>query len=425
MLALKEPIGGNRTEATAFVAPLPGRPVPIARIGDPVNRLTLELYESMEPLETEWRWLERDSLNSLHQSWDWCRAWTKTQGRPLTILRGERGGRTLFLLPLDIRRSRGARIAEFAGDAFSNLNTGLMAAAFRRGDAIADPEAFSQALRQLLAGRADLVALRNMPHCWRGVVNPLATLGAVDNHNRSFQLPLFSEMEKTIRPLNAKRRRKKFRNQQRRLEALGGYEHVIAETAEERAALLDLFFHQKARRFADQGLPDVFGTPETQAFFHALVQAGDDARHAPLRLHALRLKGTHEGHIGAIAGLSLNGDHVLCQFGSIDESQAADVSPGEFLFWLMIEQCGREGYTLFDFGIGDQPYKRSWCAAETAMHDLLLPVTMVGRLACGAAFGLIQAKAFIKRHRRLYAVIQRLRAGRPAGTETDAGDQAA
>ena len=63
----------------------------------------------------------------------------------------------------------------------------------------------------------------------------------------------------------------------------------------------------------------------------------------------------------AIAGLSRKGDHVICQFGSIDDTIAADASPGEFLFYLAIQKLCGQGVRLFDFGIGDQPYKRSWC----------------------------------------------------------------
>ncbi|MCX8998957.1 GNAT family N-acetyltransferase [Rhizobiaceae bacterium BDR2-2] len=424
MLALKEPVEQTCTQ-TRVVAPVANLPLPLARVGDAANRLTLELYDAMEPLETEWRRLDRDALNSLHHSWDWCRHWVATHDAPVVILRGERAGRTLFLLPLEIRKRRGVRVAGFIAGDFSNLNTGLVSPCFRRGDAIADPAGFAASVAQLLTGRADLVALRSMPLSWRGTVNPFAVLNAIDNHNRSFHLPLAGDMDTTLRQVNAKRRRKKFRHQQRRLEALGGYEHVIAATPGEKAAILDLFFRQKAARFAALGLPDAFGAAETKAFFHALAKADDGGRDAALRLHALRLTGENEGHIAAIAGLSLKGDHVLCQFGSIDDSLAADTSPGEFLFWLMIEQCVNEGYALFDFGIGDQPYKRSWCSASTTLHDVLLPISTLGRAGRAVAFGLIHAKAFVKRHRRLYATIQRLRAGRSAAGEKTPDDQAA
>lgn len=424
MLALKEALERDVTMEKSPILSAPERPAPSAFARDRANRLSLELYEAVEPLEAEWSALERDPLNSLHQSRSWCRAWAETHGSQLAIVRGERDGRTLFLLPLEIRAGRLARTARFIGDDFSNLNTGLIAPAFRRADALADATSFTTALGELLAGRADFAALTNLPRVWRGEENPFAALGAVENHNRSYQLPLRGDMEETIKQVNARRRRKKFRNQQRLLEAMGGYEHVIAETPQERAAILDLFFKQKATRFAAQGVPDAFRDAPARAFFHALAQTGPEGGDMPLQLHALRLKGAdYGGHIAAITGLSLQGDHVICQFGSIDETHALQASPGEFLFWLAIEHCVVNGYALFDFGVGDQPYKKSWCPDNTPMHDLFLPLNLRGQAARAVALGIVNAKAFIKRHRGLYDAIQRLRSGSAPKDKSE--DQAA
>ena len=156
------------------------------------------------------------------------------------------------------------------------------------------------------------------------------------------------------------------------------------KTSEERRQILDLFFEQKAIRFKALGLPNVFQDMETQAFFHALAAVEPTSDGQPLELNAIRLRGQENGRIVAIAGLSRKGDHVICQFGSIDEDIAADASPGELLFYLMIRKCNAEGFTLFDFGIGDQAYKRSWCTVETIQRDIVLPLTLRGRLAASA-----------------------------------------
>ncbi|MEK1927696.1 MAG: GNAT family N-acetyltransferase, partial [Rhizobium giardinii] len=227
--------------------------------------------------------------------------------------------------------------------------------------------------------------------------------------NSSFQLPLLDSFEATLAQVNAKRRRKKFRVSEKRLEALGGYEHVVATTPDERRQMLDLFFEQKAVRFKALGLPNVFQDCETQAFFHALAAVGPTGDGQPLELHAIRLRGKHEGRIVAIAGLSRKGDHVICQFGSIDDDIAADASPGELLFYLMIRKFNAEGVSLFDFGIGDQAYKRSWCTVETVQRDIVLPLTLNGRLAAWVHQLAVRLKAEIKKNKRAYAFLQRLR----------------
>ncbi|KAA1177793.1 GNAT family N-acetyltransferase [Rhizobium tropici] len=385
------------------------------------DHLRVDIFDSMAPLEAEWRMLEQDNLASLHQSYDWCTAWVESYQHPLAIVRGSIGDRPAFILPLEIIRSRGIRRAEFIGGRHSNINTGLFSSELLANGKLTSAQA--SGIATALRGRADLAILRNIPFEWRGRPSPLASLPAVENQNHAFQMPFLGSFEASLKQVNAKRRRKKFKHQSRILDAKGGYEYVIADP-DKQDALLDLFFRQKAIRFRDAGLPDVFDDAPTKRALHALLHPrGNNTSDVTLQMHALRLKGEHEGHIPAIAALSRKGDHVICQFASIDETLVAEASPGELLFWLMIERLHREGAALFDFGIGDQIYKRSWCPMETVQHDLLLPISGLGLLAATAQRSMTRTKTAIKSNRKLYAFIQRMRTRRgadatPAG-ETD------
>ena len=375
-----------------------------------VRDIKIEVFEEMAPLESEWRGLEADSYNSLHQGYDWCAAWMKTHNNPLAIIRGSHNGKTCFILPLEIPRSKWVRTAQYISTHFNNINNGLFSADFRASCNEAEAHEIARRLKVILRGRAVLISLQNIPFDWRGETHPLSRLPSVENQNHAFQLPLFRDFEATIGQLNAKRRRKNFRNQCRKIDAHGGFTHIVAETAADKSELIDLFFAQKAARFEAHGLPDVFRPPEIQAFFRELLKVEGQGFDCPLQLHAIRLKGDHEGRIAAIAGLSRKGDHVICQFGSIDDSLIPDASPGELLFWLMIEKCCAQGAAIFDFGLGDQGYKRHWCTVETVQHDILLAVTPFGHLAAIAQYGLTRTKAAIKRYPWLYDFIQRIRA---------------
>ncbi|WP_432761355.1 GNAT family N-acetyltransferase [Rhizobium mayense] len=381
--------------------------------------IRVEIFDSMAPLEAEWRALEQDDLASLHQSYDWCTAWTETFRHPLAIVHGSFNGRTAFILPLEIIRTQGVRRAEFIGTRHSNINTGLFSAEYlETADNVLSASQQAE-IAQALRGKADLMVLRNVPLDWRGRESPLASMPAVENQNHAFQLPFLGTFEATLKQVNAKRRRKKFKHQTRILNEKGGYEYVIA-APDQRDTLLDLFFRQKAVRFETAGLPDVFHDAPTQTALHRLLALRDDGQsYAALEMHALRLKGEHEGHIPAVAALSRKSDHVICQFASIDEALVPEASPGELLFWLMIERLHREGVALFDFGIGDQGYKRSWCPMETTQHDLILPISRIGHMAAFAQRGVTRAKTAIKANPRLYGFIQRLRA-RQGGSDASA-----
>lgn len=384
--------------------------------------LSIRLHDRMEPLEAKWRALEADNNLSLHQSYDWCHAWAETHACKLLIVEGFSGGKTHLILPLEIMRHGPVRTARFLGTAFSNINTGLYTEEFRF---LAAPPRLRQALEQARSQFSryfDLFMLEKVPLDWRGETNSFADLPATLNQNAAFQLELFEDFERTLAQVNAKRRRKKFRTSERRLEMLGGYEHVVAETAEDSRALLEVFFRQKAARFDTMGLPDVFRNEETRSFFRTLVAVPSADGNYPLQLHAVRLKGENQGRIVAIAGLSRKGDHVICQFGSIDDTIAADASPGEFLFYLAIRKLCGEGVRLFDFGIGDQPYKRSWCTIETPQHDLLWPTTVAGTAVAAVHRAKAGAKRIIKQNPQVYSFLQRIRSGKTEFVRTEDTD---
>jgi CelD/BcsL family acetyltransferase involved in cellulose biosynthesis len=370
--------------------------------------LDITLVRDIPSIEAEWRRLEGREWNSLNQSLDWCRAWTAAYDHDLLAVTASVGGRIMFLLPLEIVQDRFGRIAQLPGGRFNNINTGLFDEALVAPNA-AELRQFKAGLSRALQGIADLAVIDGVPLFWKGIRHPLSDLASIENQNHSFQMPLLGTMEASLAQVNAKARRKKYRVQVRRLEAIGGFDYVVADTAEAQHALLDRFFTQKGERLKAFGLPDVFSSGLTRDFLHRLLDAPQRGEDKPLAMHAIRLKGEHDGHIAAVTGLSRKGGHVLCQFSSIDDSVGADASPGELLFWLTIERSIAAGATLFDFGIGDQPYKRSWCSQETVHHDMLLPVDAKGSVLASLHLAKTGIKTAIKRNQRLYALVQRWR----------------
>ncbi len=375
------------------------------------DELDIALVRDISFIENEWRRLENREWNSLNQGIDWCRAWTAAHQSELLAVTGSVSSSILFMLPLEISQGRFGRIARLPGGRFNNLNTGLF------DEALASPDAnalrrFRADITRSLRGVADLLVIDEVPLHWKGIKHPLGDLASIENQNHSFQLPLVDTMEATLAQINAKTRRKKYRVQVRRLEAIGGFDYVVATTPDEQHTLLERFFSQKGERLKAFGLPDVFAPAPTRDFLHRLLDTPAQGNHKPLSMHAIRLKGEHDGHIAAVTGLSRKGGHVLCQFSSIDDSIGAEASPGELLFWLAIERCIEDGATLFDFGIGDQPYKHSWCNQETVLHDMLLPISTKGSVIAGLYLAQTGIKTAIKRNHRLYALAQRWRSRR-------------
>lgn len=372
-------------------------------------KITVSIHERMEALETEWRSLASENVNSLHQGYDWCCAWVDAYRRPLRIVEGRFGGRLAFILPLEIVRGRLFTKAQFIGAHHANINTGLIAPDFANA---ATPEMMVSVAAEIcnrISG-ADCIVLGNMPVIWRGQRLPFSMLPHIENQNHAFQLPLKATFVETLAQLNAKRRRKKYSVSHRRLESMGGYEHIVARTGAEQHDLLELFFAQKGARLAEFGLPNGFACQKTRKFLHSAALAAQTTSEFPLRMHALRMTGgDFKSEIPAVAGLSRKGDHLIVQFCSIGSGPTTEASPGELLFHLMVEKYNSEGVALFDFGIGDMPFKRSWCTEETTQVNVTLPVTSLGRLAVLKEEMATKLKMMIKQNPAVYSFVQRLR----------------
>lgn len=379
------------------------------RITSHANRLSAHVTPDPTAVSSLWLRLEADPRMAFHQSRAWVDAWAQGTGARLAIVTLERDGVPFAVLPLEIAHKAGLKIARFAGTAYSNENTGLIDTADR---GVVEPVSagdLSAALQQ--AGlSADIVLFDKMTPEAAGRT-PFSALPRVFHQNPSFQLPLFADFNAVLAQINSKRRRKKFRVSERRLEAMGGYRHVTGDTDAEALRLIETFFKQKTVRLAAQRLPDVFADPGVRAFLAQLATTRNATGQPALELHGIELAGgDHAGQIIAVAGLTIKHRHVTCQFGSINEEIAADVSAGELLFFRMIERAAADGHQVFDFGVGDQPYKRSWCPQRTELVDCYVPLSLKGRLAAPIITGMIRLKRMIKTSPALHRIATRLRA---------------
>jgi CelD/BcsL family acetyltransferase involved in cellulose biosynthesis len=223
-------------------------------------------------------------------------------------------------------------------------------------------------------------------------------LARARNHNQAFQMTLVGGFDAALARINGKKRRKKYRLGQRKMEEMGGYRLVHGDDPDTANTLLEAFFLQKAARFDKQGKLDVFARPSVRESFRRLVVTPGEKGRPLLRLSAIELA---DGRYGALAGVTRKNGHLICQFGSIDEQMAGEYSIGEFLFYHLIEEACADGEQLFDFGIGDEAYKRSWCDQITTHYDCYLPLTAKGRAVGLALRGATAAKQRIKAQPKL------------------------
>ena len=321
----------------------------------------------------QWRWAESACVGSPFQSAGFIAAWEKTRGRarhrPQMCLVAEDEDGIVALLPLEIDHRGPWRVACFPGETHANAN------GWRIRPGAPAPQLTAASLAEAAAAaalRIDALDLRRMPD--------ISCLGrrfdirpAVEER---FAISLQGGLEPVLARGNAKRKRKKFRAQQRHFDALGGY--AFTDTpAEERPAALATFFDQKRLRFAALSMPNPFADAGIEAFLLALFSAPE----VDTRLYRIVSGDSCKALMG---GIVENGV-FWGMFSSFSDDADAEVSPGELLLWHLVEYLSAEGLDVLDLGPGEERYKRSWCDRLVQQYDAILPLTRAGSLYLAAA----------------------------------------
>jgi CelD/BcsL family acetyltransferase involved in cellulose biosynthesis len=372
-----------------------------ARIDAEPTTLAAEAFDlaAIEPL---WRELERTGTGSPFQRYDWVRAFAQATGADTRILVLREGGRPVLLLPLALTRSRGFRIAAPIGGKHASFNLPLLAPG-----PVPGPDAVRAALKEA-GGRLglDAYAFMDMPLSWAGRPNPLAEGGRPSPSNGCV-LTLDADPEACLGRPFSKESRKKMRARERKLAGIGPIRFGWARTPEEVETILAAFFVQKAARFAQLGIRDVFADEGIRAFVRAACTVGLAESRPAIDLYAL-FAGER---IVAVNGAAADARRCSGMFNAFDiEPAVARSGPGELLFVQVIaEQC-RRGLAEFDLGVGEAAYKSVLCDRIEPLVDVILPVSAAGRLYAFAAAHLLRAKRAIKGSGPAMRVARRLQA---------------
>jgi CelD/BcsL family acetyltransferase involved in cellulose biosynthesis len=359
----------------------------------------------------------RSALHAPAQGANWIESWVGEVGPDFLVATLQADGQPVLMLVLEVVARGPLRIARFVGGRHANGNF-----------AAADPDRLAGAdaasLRSLFGaiGKArpdiDLVALERLLPDLDGVPNPLASLPGFPSPNLSLAVDLDGGFEALLGRASGKRKRKKHRSQIRKFETAGAWRRVEAKDPAEVGRLLEAFFGMKAFRFAKMGIANVFGEPEVQAFFRRLFTNALSEPRPSFVLHALEVA----GKLRAVTGSSVCGKRLICEFGAIAEDDLAHTSPGDFLFFDNIEDACRQGFSIYDFSVGDEPYKRLWCDLETQHREVLVPLTLKGRALALAIRHGSRAKAFIKNNPTIWKLTKLLRR-KAAGTAAPAASE--
>lgn len=374
-------------------------------LGETNSGLRLGWVEDVGELEADWHKLEPAGAASIYQSYGWVKAALETleRGCRPVLVYGRKGKETQMILPLVLRPGPVQKL-EWIGGNHANLRGGLFAPeVLKTIDAPEIRSIFSLLGRAL--GGVVVAHLQNQPAAINGQENPFLLLPNQPSVNPFFEMDLSGGFDAVLQAGNAKRKRKKFRSQTRNAEAAGGFDLVQSDHPDETLGMVREFLDLATDRLHQKGVKAVFSQPEVVDFYEAMASVPGQAPDRLLRMFALKIGGKTRAIFGG--GVFNNRFHGFVNTISVDE--LSQISPGEMLLYMMVEQLASEEVQSLDLGAGDEPYKRSWCQHQITLFDTIHPVTAPAVPVALALKAYIHAKRYIRNDQTLWQMIRKFR----------------
>lgn len=318
---------------------------------------------------------------------DVLRVWCETMGvargtQPCLAAVLDPNGSPLMLLPLGIERRGRTRVLTFLDGDVSDYNAPILFPSEWTWDAGAVGLLWRKLIERLPP--FDVAILDKMPAEVGGLPNPLLRLGTtpypVSGHATALS-GTWEAFSSTRLP-----RRQDSRRKLRKLEKLGPVAFSAARAPDEVEAYLEAMIRQKTRRFAETR-SEGFAAPGKLDYFRA--GARRLGLPGPVRLFAMTVGDVIVAtHWGMVAGGRFY--HMMPGY---EAGAWRAFSPGKFLNDHLIGWSFEHGLEHFDFGVGDEDYKREVCDTVIPLARVVRAVTLRGRLHLAAT----AAKAALRR----------------------------
>jgi CelD/BcsL family acetyltransferase involved in cellulose biosynthesis len=369
----------------------------------------LSLHHDLASIEADWRAFEERADLTAFQTFDWLSTWLRNIGaaegcKPVVVI-GRHEGTVLLLMPFALEVSSGLRKVTWLGSYLCNYNGPVLASDFARR---VSPSQFIQLwrdiqslLRQQLGH--DIVDLEKMPTMIGEQANPFCAMRVTPHVNDAYMTVVGSDWDAYYAVKRSSSSRRTDRKKRKRFAEHGETRFITAGNRDEVVRCVDELIDEKRRAYAKLGVANMFEWAGYRDFFIDLATNPQSSRLS----HASRVD-VGEKTVAANFGLIYRGRYYYILAG-YDDGELARFGPGAMQLQDVMRYAAENNCPVFDFTIGDDPYKREWCDAEISLYDFVSPASWRGSVVAASAVPVRRAKRWIKRNPTAWALVRKVR----------------
>jgi CelD/BcsL family acetyltransferase involved in cellulose biosynthesis len=393
-----KPDDGLDAPAAAAAPPSAGRP-----------NVELSLHHDLDSVERDWHAFEERADGTVFQTFDWLATWFRNIGmregvKPAIVI-GRHEGAILFLLPFALEAHASVRKVTWLGSCLSNYNGPLLARDFSRRLGSQQFVQVWQDIQSLLRRQLghDIVDLEKMLTTVGEQTNPFCALGVTPHVNDAYLTALGGDWETYYAAKRSAATRKTDRKKRKRLADHGETQFITAGSRDDAVRTVDALIDEKRRSYAKLGVGNMFERPGYRDFFLDLATGPQSSR-----LTHLSRVDVGAMTVAANFGLTYRGRYYYILAG-YDDGELARFGPGAIQLMDVMRYATEQGCKLFDFTIGDEPYKREWCDIEIGLCDYVSPASWRGSLLALSTVAFRRLKRGIKRNPTAWAMARKAR----------------
>jgi CelD/BcsL family acetyltransferase involved in cellulose biosynthesis len=366
----------------------------------------LSLHDDLASIEQDWRAFEERADCTVFQTFDWLSTWLRNigqrEGAKPAIVIGRHQGAILFVMPFALDTNGRARRITWLGSGLCNYNGPLLARDFaRRVSSIQFMQVWGD-VQKLLRDRLDhdMIDLEKMPDVIGEQANPFCALRVTPHVNNAYLTTLVGDWETYYAAKRSSSTRRSDRKKQRRLAEFGELRFITAGHRDDIVRTLDALIEEKTSAYAKLGVDNMFELPGYRDFFLDLATGSSLA-------HLSRVD-VGDDVAAANFGLVFRGTYIYFLAG-YNDGEVGRFGPGAFQLMEMLRYSIERGLKVFDFTIGDEPYKHDWCDAEMRLYEFVSPATLRGWLVVTPAMAMRSLKRHVRQTPAIWAIVRKAR----------------